>query len=389
MLLAGLLVAAAVWLWLPRLYAEVPLDTGVSPESIPGMGFRVEGGPASFTPGMGLALGELNRGRAVFLTEALLDVDAYPLVRLDLAGVHPDLGVTLAWRPMQPGAAWHELALHRGAAEVTWHQLAGQPGWQGRILELAVEVRGRHAFAPIELRSLALYPATRSDLARLLWQDWRVMQPWRQGSANHYRGALEHTPLMPVPVVTAWLLLALVLFRVGLHRRRLPVQAWLPAVMGMVLVAWLAVDAVWQLRLTEQVAATRERFGGLDQAERRSREEDAFLQRHAHQVLEQLQPHRGQRVFILRESVQHEYNRLRLQYHLLPLNVYNFGQTLPLPAHGRPGDHVIVLDQPPGVAFDPHTGVLDDGHRRWRASPVLELPRLDLFRLEQPLEPLP
>ena len=66
------------------------------------------------------------------------------------------------------------------------------------------------------------------------------------------------------------------------------------------------------------------------------------------------------------------FERLRLQYHLLPHNVYNFGQYPPAGA-AVAGDFILVLGAIPGLSFDEREQVL-----RWpdeRPLPAVALDR--------------
>ncbi|TVQ35794.1 MAG: hypothetical protein EA370_08985 [Wenzhouxiangella sp.] len=379
-------MTASIWFFLPQIYSGLPLDRPDRAVTMSGLKFQPLVGRGFFRDAESVGIREFDRGEAVLGSDAFFDASNLSTVRLDLAGVHPDSQVALLWQTLSPSAEVHLVELHRGAAEVTWHRLDLEPDWDGQIAQVAIGVYGLHSVEPIRLRSLDFQPPTREILARFLWQDWRLFQPWRQGSANHYSGTPAETPLRPVTVMIIWLVTALVLLMIFIHWRRLAAAVWMPSALVVVLVPWLVLDGLWQARLSDQVASTRARFGGLDQAGKRGMEDDALLQAQAREVLDHLEPLRGQRLFILRESMRHEFNRLRLQYHLLPLNVYNFGHQLPEPGHARAGDYVLLLDDPGGVEFYSEDEVLVDERFRWPATLSLEQPRFLVFRLEGPGE---
>jgi hypothetical protein len=182
-------------------------------------------------------------------------------------------------------------------------------------------------------------------------------------------------------VAAAWALIALAAFALIAWLKRWPLRAALPGAVAAVMLPWLALDGLWQTRLAAQLDATQARFGGLAQPDKRAREDDVLLQAHAHAVLDALAPVRGRRLFLVRDSQRHDYHRLRLQYHLLPLNVYNFGTSLPDPGDVRPGDFVALLDDPEAVAYDPVGHVLSDADAKLPAERVLTLQRLSLYRL--------
>jgi len=377
------LVGAALWLWLPQLYPTVPVDGRVTPKRLAGSLFQMVSGAGSFRDGNTLVATGLRDGQVVFQTDAFVAAQRYPLMRLDLSGVHPELTVVLLWRSPPPNRGTRVMRLERGSAATSWHLLSEVRDWHGRIADVAIGVFGQRAFEPIRLESVSFEPATRAALARLVWQDWRLFSPWSQRSANTYQGVRSSAVLHPVAVVTVWLLTTLLLLAGFARWRRLAFSTWLPAATAVVLIGWLAVDGLWQLRLADQVAATQVRYGGLDQAGKRAREDDADLHAQAGALLEAMAPVRGKRLFLVHDSVGHDFNRLRLQYHLLPLNVYNYGAELPAPADARPGDLVLLLDRPRGVRFDRAAGRLEDGHRRWPATLVMTQPRFVVFRLQE------
>lgn len=376
-------VSATLWFCLPWLYPDALLDDRVASARLAGSRFHLVSGASSSVDGTALVITGLRNGRASFQTKTFFAADRYPFMRLDLSGVHPELKVLFLWRSPSPNSPWHMIGLERGSEAVTWHLLSAAPGWHDQIADVAIGVFGRRAFEPIRLESVSFEPATRAALARLVWQDWRLFAPWSQSAANNYSGVRPGAVLHPVAVVNLWLLGTLLLMAGFARWRRLTFSSWWPAAVAVVLVSWLLVDGLWQLRLADQVSATQVRYGGLDQAGKRAREDDADLQVQARALQDEIAPVRGKRLFLLHDSVGHEFNRLRLQYHLLPLNVYNFGAELPAPRVGRAGDLVLLLDRPRHLRFDRIDGVLDDGHTRWAAELVMEQPRFALFRLQE------
>lgn len=383
LVLSGLIVAAVLWWLLPRLYPEVTLGAGRALE-IQGSRFAVPEGRGATRVRDATRVRALEEQRVVFVTRVFLPAAQAPVLRLALSGGHPDLVTELYWLAADAPDEPRFLRLHRGDAAVTRHRLGGREGWSGQIVELGVVLSGMHAIEPVRLESVAFEPARRTALARLLWQQWRLLQPWRLGSTNHYRGVPEGAPLPPTPVAAAWALGALLVLATVARLRRWRFSTTLPPVMAAVMAPWLALDGLWQARLAEQLNATQARFGDMSQSEKRAMQDDALLQREAATVLDALAPVRGKRLFLLRDAVGHDYHRLRLQHHLLPLDVYNFGTTLPDPNDVRAGDHLALLDDPAAVRFDPRREVLTDGQVTLPAEPVLAGQRVALYRLESP-----
>ena len=381
LLLVGIAVTAGIYWMLPRLYPAAPLQADAEVREFSGIAFTIARGRETARDGSALVVNAMEGRQAAFVHRTFFPAASAPVVEIALSGVHPELTTELYWRTADAPDTPRFLQLERGAADVTWHLLAGREGWRGQVIELGVVVRGPGAFHPVRFHSLTLQPASRPVLARLLWQDWRLLHPWRQGSTNYYRGAAEHAPLTPVAVASVWMLGALVLVLAQARWRRWPPPAAVAAALLTVMGPWLALDGLWQQKLFEQVTATQQRYGGLAQPDKRRMEDDAGLRRQALELLDALAPIRGKRAFLVHDSSGHNYHRLRLQYHLLPLNVYNFDSTLPDPSSIRAGDLVLLLDEPDAVRFDPEQGVLTDGEVELPARPVTRLRRVSMFRV--------
>ena len=90
---------------------------------------------------------------------------------------------------------------------------------------------------------------------------------------------------------------------------------------------------------------------------------DSRLRQSAIDLKRDVLPPSPQRIFIVHDSEGHNITRLRLQYHLLPHNIYNFGKK-PKPRFAREGDYIILLGAVPGVTYRPSEAALriDDGN---------------------------
>jgi hypothetical protein len=144
----------------------------------------------------------------------------------------------------------------------------------------------------------------------------------------------------------------------------------------------MALDGLWQSRLVDQVELTQARFAGLSTSAKKNRELDSDLRLQSRQILAELEPLRGKRVFLVHDSRGHHFFRLRAQYHLLPLNVFNFGRGLPDPADVRAGDYLLVLDGSERIRFDAGSRMLRDGTLEMPARRRERLPRMTLYRLD-------
>ena len=383
--LVGLLIAVALWLLLPRFYPELSsTNTADEGNEIPAARFEAITGRQVRRKAGALEIGALEDGEAIFAHRGSVEADEAQLARLVLSGVPPDFRTELYWSTAEAPGRFFQMPLTRGNRSVTLHRLAGQEDWSGRIVELGVVVydpTGSRRGNTIRLESLALQPAGRSALARLTWQDWTTFAPWTHSAMNHYRGASPSIPIHPAPVAAVWLLGSLLVLIVAGRRARWNPGRLMTAAIAVALLPWLALDGLWQNRLADQVELTQARFGGLSASAKYGRELDSDLRMQSRQVLARLEPLRGKRLFLVHDSRGHQYFRLRAQYHLLPLNVYNFGRGLPDPADVRDGDYLLVLDGSERVRFDSRPGLLRDSAIEMPAQRLERLPRIALYRL--------
>ena len=137
--LVGVLLALLLWLLLPRFHPGVgPLDGSGPSLELPASRFAaVTGGDVERRSGA-LVIGSLQDGEAVFAIRESFDAADYPMLRLALSGVHPNLETELYWTTADAPRELNYLPLARGDETVTWHRLAGRAGWEGRVVELGV-----------------------------------------------------------------------------------------------------------------------------------------------------------------------------------------------------------------------------------------------------------
>lgn len=320
--------------------------------------------------------------------DAPLPAEAFSQLRLHLEGLHPRQQVLLFWRTTTAPTQQRFIKLENLPNGVSWHTLPADDVWEGQILEVAVGVFGRGKPQALTLHSLTLAGTDRSTLAQRALEEWRRFVPWLQSSTNRYDPGRGATIWEPGAAAALWAGLALlilvtwVLLTRGYRSPRGPVIAGLCSVF----LPWLCLDLLWQEQLQQQLTVTRARYAGLDQQAKHQREDDANLQAFAAELQQQLVPLRGKRVFLLNDlDVGHKYHRLRLQFHLLPLNIHNYGRYLLPPGQMRPGDHVLLLEPATTVEFDVVNGLLEDAFFRYRATRLLKHPLGALYRLEPPL----
>jgi hypothetical protein len=192
-------------------------------------------------------------------------------------------------------------------------------------------------------------PASANALLRTIWSEWTDFEVWKLSSINHLRGTAENSIMSPTLAMALWaglaLLILCVLFQI--RRNHSPVSYVL-----VVAIPWVILDLLWQNRLTTQLEETKNLFQGKTYHEKQLVDLDGNLYRYAQYLKAEVLPLVGARIFLLRDNKgqRHDYERLRLQYHLLPHNIYNYG-AVPSRKHSRPGDYILVLQEIPQLEY--------------------------------------
>lgn len=399
----GLLALHAVailltWAALPLLLPDgFSLQTGTDPLHLPGKDFKAVVAARSQRAGDSIEVLDMQParrngvqiGEAVFRTEPGLAASRFSQMNLRLDGWQSGQKVFLFWRSSKASDQQRYQELSHDTDGQSWHTLSSTDLWEGDILELAIGVFGQPGPAPLVLHEVALHPGSRSAVFNRLGWEWSRFTPWTQSSANVHRGPLRAAVLQPVTVASLWAVVALLIVFIGavvLRRSgRAPARSIVIAGLASILLPWLAVDLLWQVQLERQLTLTQEHYSSRTQMQKHQREADASLQNYATRVLDSLEPERSGRLFLLNDADSgHSYRRLRMQFHLLPLNIYNFGKQLLPPGRMRPGDYVLLLQPATAVRFDPARGVLEDSRQRYRATLLDEHPEGRLFRLGRP-----
>jgi hypothetical protein len=131
---------------------------------------------------------------------------------------------------------------------------------------------------------------------------------------------------------------------------RLPAMTAAAAWIGILVAAWLVLDARWTLNLLRQVRVTADTYAGKDIAEKHRAAEDGALYAFIEQA-RAVMPATPARVFVVSDA---RYFRERAVYHLLPHNAYTdrTAGSMPPATALRPGDWLVVY-QRRGVQYDP------------------------------------
>jgi hypothetical protein len=371
----------ALWWLLPLAYPDA-FETSEASEPISLSGQELARAPA--TAWISDARADLSQitvlpGQGVFRAGIELQADHYSQLALDVMRLTPNASVYLLWRTVESPDEVSLSELEGITEGTSWHSLAEREAWQGTISEIALMVERGQARAMLRLSSATFHGSTRQALAERSWSQWTRFDPWRMASPNQYHGARGEVILYPTAAFSAWSALSLLIFLVVAWRLRLRRPALAAGALMIVFLPWIGLDRFWQSQLESQVEASRDQFGGLTQERKHGREIDAGIQRYAARIERVLPSEADDRVFILHDSRGHNFWRLRLQFHLLPINIYNFGHEL-LPEM-QAGDHAVLLGEFDDIRFDSARGVLRDGDRAWRAELIDRHPSGRVFRL--------
>lgn len=266
-------------------------------------------------------------------------------------GHHSGLRANLLWSTAATPGQVNKVALHSSPGKSSIVSLANQADWTGEITEFALFFVGEPRSEPLVIDRLALLPGGGLQALAGVWSEWSAYRGWKPESINLLHGTID--PIAPSPAIAmaAWGGLSiLLLFAWGQIGRR----QYLLSYGGAILIPWIALDLLWQGQLSTQLDETRYQFSGKSMHEKHLVDIDAGIYSYAKRLKEQVLPASPARIFILHNSIDHNFERLKTQYYLLPHNIYNFGSSWRSKHLGslRPGDYVLVIGEVPGLPLD-------------------------------------
>jgi hypothetical protein len=272
-----------------------------------------------------------------------VSAEQFALVEYTVQSGLPGLAFALAWRRADDPDSFHSVALNAPPSGKGVTLLARHPEWRGDIIELALQVLTNTPGEPATLQRLALAPSSFGGLLAALRDSWLHFSVWNHFSINSLH--LEATRTLPPAQVAAasWAVLSITLLLLwnaiahGTGAGTLALAALVP---------WLAIDVLWQKKLWHQLAITSDTFAGKTPHEKQLADMDEPLYSYAQRLRENVLPEEPARILLLHNSNGHNFARLRMQYYLLPHNVYNFDQ---LPPEGGESslDYVLLLGNSP------------------------------------------
>jgi hypothetical protein len=369
---ASALVAALalVWLLLPVIHPTPASLTRPSAtlQVFSGKDFvaerPAESRMAADTPGVSHMLDE----EAVFSIKASVPLDHYRYVRLDLAGGQAGLRYFLFWRTVETPDKQYFVQLEGAGNGPSWHRFPDPDLWQGTTTDVAVGAFGT-SDEPITLHSVRFEHGSRASLVKSAWTAWHAINSWSGSSINRHFGAPKSEAQFPAALLGLWAAIAFSLVALWALKHRGRPRALISAGLLALFIPWWLLDRLWQAQLDRQLLVTRDVFAHRAQAEKHEADADAALYDYARHIKIRLAA-QDSRVFLLHNSEGHNFNRLKLQFHLLPANVYNYGDQLMSHGELRRGDYVLTLGAVPDIQYSRQTQVLSDGHHSYRGQLV-------------------
>lgn len=384
-LFAGLVLA---WCGL-LLAAFVPLRAGepLRPAqvlAVPGERFASAIGQARVLPeGLRVTAMAGANGALQVHSPAPFRAEDLPVLRYRFEGLPRTLELSFVFRRADEPEDVRVVSLPGVGAGAGAVDLSASPHWRGTITEIglaeypgAQSVPPGAAFRPFTLLGVELQSPSWSGALASRRHDWFGRQNWELMSLSAIGPDSPQPRGWPLPVLVvlaaagAWLAGLVVLRWRGGRAAR--------AALLLAAVAWLLLDLRWLHNFHGRHQATRAVYAGLDAGQRAALQPDQAAFDAAARVREALAGlDTDTRVFVDAGS---DYQRARLLYHLLPLNV----APVNLVTYGTPAQRagaVVVLFDARAPRWQPEAGLLHFADVAMAAEPILLDGALRIFRL--------
>lgn len=328
-------------------------------------GRRTPGGVQLHTPGQ-------RRQTIVPLSRIGFEAEKYPVLRYHAEGWSPGLKIALYWRSTASPDTTRFMVLPQTLLPGTTLTLEHHPWWKGRITHLGFLLLGGVTGNQVIIRDVAFSSPTRENPTRAMVSDWSTLRKWSMASINSAGDTARHSRLSPTLVGASWAGLALLLYvswSLGRFRGK-PKTCMAEGLLLLIMIPWLMLHGRWQLNFWAQLQETHQLYSGKSQEEKHQLAEDADIYRYAQILKNNLLPQTPARIIILHKDFR-SYQRLKMQYYLLPHNSYNY-DSFPQATYLREGDYILALGSIPGLHFIPGTNRL-----KWTRGRSIGVQRLD------------
>ncbi len=294
---------------------------------------------------------------AILSTWQAINSADFRFLSLKLDQASPDLEVELFWRPAGPGDELYSQPLPTGGLGRGTIDLTRNPDWRGHLAEIGLLLTSNTEAFPVTIADFSLHASGMDQQFYNLLSEWTARRKFDQATINRLEATFSAKSLSPVLAAALWGLLALLIvmglnWRAGERKANSSVTG-----ITVLLAPWVFLDLLWQHQLANHLDLTRHLFHGKPAEQRQSRSVSAPYHEHAKQLKSAALPATPVKLFILHDSVEHDFQRLWMQYYLLPHNVYNHAILPPADAV-RPGDYLLALGDIPGLLPDAHIAKL-------------------------------
>jgi hypothetical protein len=316
----------------------------------------------------------------IYLTYATGDIalEQFTRVAIELAGDAPLQGFLL-WQTKTYGEQVFQFRIDDLAGgQSVLVDMTDRQAWEGvaTMIGLGLYVPSKEALV---LRDFSVDQPALADRLGELVDAWTSFTPWRAFDINLYTGVRQFGQgPHPVPIAAGVLASILLLYFVFAFRGERRGVNW-HTVGGVVLACWIALDLLWQSKLTRQVQQTYALFAGLSSQEQLLASEDAPVVRFASEAKSHISAGDA-RVFVASQS---DWLGMLAAYYLSPLNVYwhRKGPELPSPELLVSGDYVFLV-RPSALEYDPARSMISipgGGHKA--AVSLYSSPMGELFQV--------
>lgn len=271
----------------------------------------------------------------------------FPTLRYRFGDFPRTLELSLVFRTAERPDDVQTISLPWPGTGISTFDLSRVPGWRGRIVELgfaqfatAQLVPPERGFAPFDVIEARLWsPSWRGALAALT-TDWFGAWPWSQRSV-HALGRDGDAPrarsIVLVAATAAAAAIGWAALLLGLRGRALA-----SAALASLVLAWFALDLRWQSGLLHRLQATRALYAGTDWPERARLVGDSDILQAADDLRALIAGEPAStRILVYAGS---GYQMLRLNWHLLPLNVGALMLALPYMAALPEGSLIVFYE---------------------------------------------
>ncbi len=289
------------------------------------------------------------RRQAVLSLRRQLDSEAYRFLTIAMSQLPPGMAATVFWRKSghAQGDALYSQPVPGNVAGATTLDMTLNPAWTGPLAEIGLLLAGDPESRPVFFSGISLADRGVGPVLGSLLTQWTGFRSFDQTSINRLSATFTAGAPSPIPVAAVWAGLSLLFVLAGgLLGKAAPRITYLLVV----LTVWVTLDLLWQRQLSAQLQLSQQLFQGRSVAERHGRDFDSALYDYARQLKSGGLPATPARLFMLHNSQGHNFQRLKLQYYLLPHNIYNLS-VLPPEGAVREGDYILALVPVPGLEF--------------------------------------